>query len=110
MSAPVTTVDVTVSNTGCITCSPDPVVVKSRNTLVNFRLRTQGFSFRDRDAIVVSDPSSQFPYPSWTVKPTQATLLDVDNQKSSFAYNVYVVDQSTGRVITGDPTIQNDPD
>ena len=102
-------VDVRVGADG-IVCSPDPVKVTSRNALVNFHLKSDGYRFRDKDAIVVYEPQRDFPYPSWTVKPTQATLLDLDNSTASYAYSVYLVDTKSGKEVSVDPTIENRPE
>ena len=110
MTLPVTHIDVTVESSGCIVCSPDPVRVRTTDTVLSFKLRTPGFAFRDQNAIVVANPGPDFPNPSRTVKPTRATLVDLDKENASYSYSVYVVDQSTGKVITGDPTIENVPE
>lgn len=110
MTLPRTYVDVTVDTTGAITCSPDPVPVRQADSVLAFRLRTPGFAFRDDNAIVVSNPGADFPQPSRTVRPTRATLLDLDRENGAYTYSVYVVEQHSGRVIKGDPTIDNQPE
>ncbi|NRF69771.1 hypothetical protein HLB44_22455 [Aquincola sp. S2] len=105
---PVQPVTVTVDSSGTILCSPDPVIVKGPNVLLAFKLKTDGYAFAERNAITVDNPGSDFPYPSWTVKPQLATLLDLDGKVGSYSYNVSVVRCETGECIDGDPTIQNE--
>jgi len=104
-------VSVTVSTDGngdvTITCTPDPVSVGSSNTLIGFSLDTPGYRFRAVDTIELDEPNSDFPYPSWTVQPTLATLLDLCNQVDVFPYTVYVVDTATGQEYSVDPEIKN---
>src|SRR5688500_13055765 len=96
-------VDVTVSVTksGCIVCSPDPVVVKSPDAVLNFHLATAGYRFREDDPIVVDNPGSAFPYPSRTHHGTTATLVDCDQSRADYSYSVYLLDPK-GQVVTGD--------
>jgi hypothetical protein len=104
-------VTVTVSRTGDVSCSPDPVVVKSSKDTIVFQMATPGWVFRATDAIVVSQPGTAFPRPSSTShKGLRATLWDRDRQVRSYAYTVHVVQPSTGRVAATDPTIENQPD
>lgn len=108
---PVIHVDVSVDpKAGSIVCSPDPVPVKARNALVAFHLKSDGFRFREQNAIVVTDPRRDFPYPSWTVGPDRATLLDLDSTAASYKYSVFLVDTRSGKEISVDPTIENEPD
>lgn len=107
-NVPVQPITVTVDDQGTILCSPDPVVVKGRNVLLAFKLKTPGYAFADTNAITVENPNSDFPYPSWTVKPQLATLLDLDGVKGSYSYSVSVVRSETGECIDGDPTITNE--
>ena len=106
------TADVLVAVTagGDVVCTPDPVVVKSTQTTLVFRLVTPGWEFRARNAIVVSQPGTEFPESSKTAAGgRKATLLDRDRRVGSYAYTVTVVQPSTGRVGTVDPTIENQP-
>lgn len=99
---------VTVQDDGSIQCTPDPVVVRGKNVLLVFRLVTGGYAFADENAVVVTNPDSDFPYPSWTVKPQLAAVLDIDNVINSYAYTVSVVRSATGECLDGDPTIRNE--
>ena len=101
-------VQVSVDTSGNVRCSPDPVPVQGKAVLLNFKLVGDGWAFADKDAIVVTDPSGNFPYPSWTIKPTQAALLDLDQDTGEFAYTVSVVHTATGQCVKHDPTIQNE--
>ena len=104
-------VSVTVSTDGngnvTITCTPNPVNVGTYNTLIDFSLDTPGYHFRAANTIELDEPNSDFPYPSWTVRPTLATLLDLCNQVDVFPYTVYVVDTATGQEYSVDPEIRN---
>jgi hypothetical protein len=100
---------VTVTDAGQIICTPDPVVVSSANANVVFQLQTAGYVFREKDPIVVTQPGSTFPFPSKTRAGTTAVLFDRDNCTASYKYSVFVKDQATGRVISVDPTIRNEP-
>lgn len=104
-------VQVSVTKGGRLVCAPDPVVVKACQGPLLFRLATPGYVFRNVDAIVVSQPGTDFPRPS-TTSPggTQATLWDRDRQRASYAYSVFVQEQASGRILSVDPTIENEPD
>jgi hypothetical protein len=104
-------VSVSVTARGRIVCSPDPVVVSGGQGALRFTLVTPGYVFRDADAIVVSQPGTDFPHPSSTAPGgTEAILWDRDRQRASYAYTVFVQEQATGRMLSVDPTIENEPD
>lgn len=107
MSNNVKHVNVSVDSSGAISCSPDPANLSGSNVLVVFRLDTPGYAFPENNAVVVSNPGSQFPYPSWTAYPGYAVLFDLDGDDNSYSYTVSVVDLSTGRTLSVDPTIKN---
>lgn len=90
-----------------ITCSPNPVPVNGFHTLLAFRLDTKGYRFRTVDAIELDEPDDDFPYPSWTVMPTLATLYDLCNNEDVFKYTVHVVDTITDVEYSVDPEIKN---
>lgn len=108
MSASSQQVQVTVDADGKVQCSPDPVPVQGANVLLNFKLVSDGWAFADKDAIIVNGGDSNFPYPSWTIKPNRAALLDLDQKVGDFAYTIQVVQTSTGRCVAADPTIRNE--
>lgn len=108
MSGLTTQVQVNVDSKGNVSCSPDPIPVKGANVLIQFKLVGEGWEFADKDAIVVDNPGSNFPYPSWTLKPQRAALLDADNSTGDFKYSVTVVETSSGRPVVFDPTIRNE--
>ena len=99
-------VNVTVS-AGKVSCTPDPVKVSAANVLIVFDLQTAGYAFPATNAVVVMTPGTQFPYPSWTMSPSSASLLDIDGDTSNYAYTVNVVELSTGHHLSVDPTIKN---
>jgi len=104
-------VTVTVGADEAIVCSPDPIDVKRGQTIVEFRLATPGYVFRQRNAIVVTDPGRDFPVPPVTSPDgTVVTLRDRRLDSREYKYSVYLVQVSTGKVICVDPTIRNEPD
>jgi len=90
-----------------ITCAPNPVPVNGINTLITFNLDTRGYRFRTVRAIELDKPNDDFPFPSWTVAPTLATLYDLCNQVDVFKYTVHVVDTLTDVEYSVDPEIKN---
>ncbi len=95
---------------GKIHCAPDPVLVVFTPSQLRFRLQTPGYAFPGENAVVVSNPGSDFPTPARTVAAQLVTLCDLDRVKGSYRYTVQVVEQATGRVLRHDPTISNDPE
>ncbi len=108
---PVVPVSVTVSTnpdgTVDIQCSPNPVQVNGFQTLLTFHLDSRGYRFRTLAAIELDAPDPDFPYPSWTVAPTLATLVDLCNTQQLFKYTVHVVDTITDVEYSYDPIIKN---
>ena len=108
---PVVPVSVTVSTTPDgtvdIQCSPNPVPVSGFETLLTFHLDTRGYRFRTLNAIELDQPDPDFPYPSWTITPTLATLVDLCKTQAFFKYTVHVVDTITDVEYSYDPIIKN---
>lgn len=103
-------VTVTVQPDETIVCSPDPIDVGPGQDVLEFRLATPGYVFRDRQAIVVTNPGRDFPMPSVTSPcGTVATLRDRDLDSRQYKYSVFLKQVATGRIISVDPTIRNDP-
>lgn len=90
-----------------ITCTPNPVPVNGVNTLIMFNLDTRGYRFRTIRAIELDKPNSDFPFPSWTIAPTTATLYDLCNQVDVFKYTVHVINTLTDVEYSVDPEIKN---
>ncbi|MFZ5550379.1 MAG: hypothetical protein ACOZJX_16915 [Pseudomonadota bacterium] len=101
------TVSVSVSTLGVIACSPDPVPVSGADATITFNLVTTGYTFPANAAIVVPTPANQFPDPSQTVSPNQATLFDVNSDSNSYKYVVRVIRSSDNQPLDLDPTIEN---
>ena len=101
---------VTVDAKKNVICNPEQVPVNGCDTVLKFLLQTDGYVFRKDDAVVVSNPGEQFPFPSRTLpkQPTKATLYDHNTASGGFKYTVYVTDVATGEVLFVDPTILND--
>lgn len=107
MAGSVKLVFVTVSGSGVVTTTPEPVIVTGSNVLINFRLVTEGWVFPDVDAITVDNPGPTFPHACWPIGPQSVGLLDTVQTKADFKYNVTVVHQATGQALHFDPTIRN---
>ena len=90
-----------------IVCKPNPVPVNGISTLIAFNLDTRGYRFRTVRAIELDQPNDDFPFPSWTVAPTLATLYDLCNTNDIFKYTVHVVDTLTDAEYSVDPEIKN---
>ena len=101
---------VTVDANKNVVCTPEGVTVSGCDTVLKFLLQTDGYVFREDDAVVVSDPGEQFPFPSRTLpkQPTKATLYDNNTVTGDFKYTVYVKDVATGAILFVDPMINND--
>lgn len=108
MAGPVNHVDVSVDDKGNVTCSPDPVRVRGAKALLVFKMISPGWTFTDTDAITVENPGTEFPYASWTTKPTMAVLVDQNTVKATYKYSVAVIQTSTGKQFVQDPGIQNE--
>jgi hypothetical protein len=100
---------VTVSVSGKMLCTPSTLNVTGSNVLISFELQSADWVFPSSDAVVVSNGGTQFPLPSWTVNDKQAALLDQDSAPGSFSYTVNVQHVATGRKLSLDPSIQNQP-
>jgi hypothetical protein len=90
-----------------IKCCPNPVPVYGYSTLIAFNLDTRGYRFRTSKAVELDQPSADFPFPSWTLTPTMATLYDLCNNVDVFKYTVNVVDTLTDAEYSVDPEIKN---
>ena len=102
-------VTVDVSDTGEITCSPNPVDITkgASSVLLTFTLDTPGYRFKTTKAIELDEPQDDFPFASWTIDDTQACLFDRNKNADTLAYSVTVVDTKTGKEYTVDPEIKN---
>lgn len=90
-SNPVETVKiyVTYDARGChvgIAC-PDPVYVKTPNTLLQFEMQPGDFVFHEKDAIKVTDGKGNF-IGSFTVGPNNAVLVDLRKVFGRYEYEV----------------------
>ncbi|MEP6502402.1 MAG: hypothetical protein ABJD97_03680 [Betaproteobacteria bacterium] len=90
-----------------ITCFPNPVPVNGLHTLLSFNLDTRGYRFRTIRSIELDERNSDFPFPSWTVSPTQATLYDLCETDNAVKYTVHVVNTITDVEYSVDPVIKN---
>ena len=90
-----------------ITCSPNPVPVNGFHSLLSFNLDTRGYRFRTVRAIELDEPDSDFPFPSWTLAPTVATLYDLCNNVDSYKYTVNIVSTISDAEYSVDPIINN---
>jgi len=99
---------VTIDGSGNPVCTPDPVNVASNNVLVYATIdpSATGYTFPDSNAIVINTQNSDFPYQSWTVKPTLAAVLDLGHNAGNYDYTVFV-NSPTGQKLRVDPVIKN---
>lgn len=107
MSDTVKFVFVTINGQEVVRCTPDPVDVSGVNVLINFRIVTDGWVFPDTGAVTVADGGTTFPYPSWTLGPQSAALLDTGVEKGDFSYTLALTHVASGRRVTVDPSIRN---
>jgi len=100
---------VTVDANKTVVCTPEAISVLGCDTVLKFVLKTDGYEFPKDNAVVVTDPGQQFPFPSRTLPkhPTKATLYDHNTEAGDFKYSVYVKDVATGQILMVDPTIAN---
>lgn len=88
--------------------SPDPVKVKKENSLITFNLLSPGYIFpTDGTALEVQDDGGEFPI-AWYINPVLIGLADYNTARQTFAYTMNVQNIQTGKVISKDPTIEND--
>jgi hypothetical protein len=100
-------VTVSVSSSGVVSCSPDPVGVSGADALIAFTLASPGYAFPSSNAITVTSPASQFPYGPWTSSSTAASLFDVNSDSNTYKYTVHLIRLSDSHPIAYDPTIEN---
>lgn len=93
---------------GRIVCDPDVVqVTAASKNQVSFRLVSAGYTFPQSDAVVMKQPSPDFPEPARTVGDASVQLKDLNRTKGVYPYTVTVLDRN-GRPIRLDPGIGND--
>ncbi len=104
-------VHVKVDSSDNVFCEPNPVPADGRDIKLKFVLKTDGYVFPQADAVVVSNPGTEFPEPSKTIGPddTKATLLDRNTGPGTFTYTVIVKKVATGEFFRHDPMIDNGP-
>ena len=99
-----------------ITCTPPAadVLKDTKHALITFFLNTTGYRFPVADAITLDpkadnaeDAAKNFPFSSWTISDTQAALYDNNKSADAFAYTVSVLNNSTGKLDSVDPIINN---
>jgi hypothetical protein len=102
-------VTVDVSDSGEITCDPNPVPIDqgASSVLITFTLSATGYRFKKHKAIAMDVPQDDFPYASWTLDDTQACLFDRNKDADTLKYTVTLVNTSTGKEISVDPEIKN---
>lgn len=99
------------------TADPNPAIVSSTDTLLNFFLDQDsiaaGYTFNPANAISMAIPSTQF-IGSWTMPSSvQCTMVDLKVQNGKFHYNVEVLPPPSPSDVVGTPRapirIQFDP-
>src|SRR5690349_3701976 len=69
---------VTVDAAGNVVCTPNPLPANGKNVELKFALQADGYVFPEADALVVSNPGTEFPQPSRTLPPHGTTALLFD--------------------------------
>ena len=102
---------VTVDAAGNVVCTPNPLPANGKNVELKFALQADGYVFPEADALVVSNPGTEFPQPSRTLPPhgTTALLFDRNSEAGTFRYTVTVQRIATGEFFRHDPMISNGP-
>jgi hypothetical protein len=79
--------------------------------VITWKLDTTGFRFADEGAIEITSPGADktFGKPHVSREGRVVKVLDKNNDGLAFAYNVRVLDTSTGEVTVLDPSIGNRP-
>lgn len=92
------------------TCTPAILSVSAPSVDLLFILQATGYVFPASNAVVVTNPGTQFPNGSQTVPPanTRATLYDANTLPGDFAYTVTVQHVASGQQSSVDPTIRNE--
>jgi hypothetical protein len=104
-------VTVSVDAAGAVACAPEQLTVSGCDEVLKFHIKTAGYVFPDREAVVVDNPGKQFPFPSRTLprRPATATLYDHNTEARDFKYTVTVRRLADGELLQLDPTITNEP-
>jgi hypothetical protein len=98
------------NSAGQMTCQPEELDITGREdgVLIRFHLQSVNWVFPATDAITVQEPKTQFPFPSWTLGPNQAALVDASTAPGEFQYTIHIVHKTSGQRSQLDPTIKND--
>jgi hypothetical protein len=91
-----------------VTCSPEEITVSTNNGLIEFDLVTPGYSFDPTTPIVFNQETTDFP-DLWAVSATQIMMRDRCTHPALLSFTINVVENSTGRSLSHDPAIRNDP-
>lgn len=91
-----------------VTCSPEEITVSTNNGLIDFNLATPGYSFDPVTPIVFSELTTDFP-DLWAVSATQVMMRDRCSKPATLSFTINVVENGTGRRLSHDPTIRNQP-
>ncbi len=92
-----------------VTTVPAAITVGTSNGLIEFDLATPGYSFDPATPIVFNEPTTDFP-DLWAVSATQVFMRDRCTKAATLNFNINVVEDSSGRCLSHDPQIKNDPE
>lgn len=92
-----------------VTTSPAEITVGTNNGLIEFDLATPGYSFDPATPILFSQATTDFP-DLWAVSATQVFMRDRCSKAATLNFTIKVVEDSSGRSLSHDPIIKNDPE
>lgn len=89
------------------TCTPEMVTVRDPNTLVQFQIVNQGYSFDPEAPIVFDDPGTNFPN-TWLLTDTHVAVRDRLTSSGDFSFTINLIETGTGKRVSIDPAIRNE--
>lgn len=92
-----------------VTTVPAEITVGTSNGLIEFDLATPGYSFEPVAPIVFSEATTDFP-DLWPVSATQVFMRDRCSKAATLNFTIHVLEDSSGRRLSHDPIIINDPE
>lgn len=97
-SPPVIQVHIVIDEEGHGSLARNPVVVSVQNTLLQFKMIADGYSFASVDAIQVQNGGEAFSR-SWTLSPFEAQVVDFKRGSGRYDYTVTAVGPQGNTVV-----------
>lgn len=91
-----------------VSCSPPTTTIATADTMIEFNLVTAGYSFDPATPIVFSQETTDFPY-LWPVNATQVMMNDLCSVAANLSFTIKVIENGSGRSLSHDPIIRNEP-